>query len=70
MDERKLVLQNPIREPQGPDKSYNGPKNSKQLNLVEENKEPRKVWIAFELAKKEKSLLIENRKSYKDIFRL
>ena len=50
VEERKVILQNPIREPQGPGKSYNGPENSKQINLAEDNEEPRKVWKAFELA--------------------
>ena len=43
MEERKVILQNPMRESQGSGKSYNGPKNSKQINLAEDNEEPRKV---------------------------
>ena len=41
MEERKVILQNPKREPQNLGKSYDEPENSKQINLVGENEEPK-----------------------------
>ena len=41
VEERKVILQNPKREPQKPGKSYNGLENSKLINLAGENEEPK-----------------------------
>ena len=41
MEESKVILQNPKREPQELGESYDGPKNSKQTNLARENEERR-----------------------------
>ena len=68
IEERKVILQHPKREPHNPGESYDGPKNSKQVNLARDNEEPKHVWIASKLAKKEEKLLIETLKNYKDVF--
>ena len=69
VEERKVILQHPRREPQKPGESYDGPKNSKQVNLSGENiEEPKLVWIALELEEHEEKLLIETLKNYKDVF--
>ena len=51
--ERKIILQHPRREPQNHGESYDGPKNSKQVNLAGENEEPKHVWVASKLEEKE-----------------
>ena len=63
-----MILQKQTREPQKPDESYDGPENSKQVNLTGKNEEPRQLWIALELVEDEEKLLIETLKSYKDVF--
>ena len=42
-EKRKVMLQNPKREPQELGWTYDGPKNSKQINLARENKQPKQV---------------------------
>lgn len=50
IQERKIVLQQPKRDPQKPGE---GPKNSKKIDLVEEGEEPKPIWIALELEPEE-----------------
>ena len=68
LEERNVNLQHPKTEPQKLGKSYDGPENSKQINLAWENEEPKQVCIASELFEQEEKLLIETLKSYKDVF--
>ena len=68
VEERKVILQHPKREPQNPDESCDGPENSKQVNLAGENEEPKHVWVASELDEQEEKMLIETLKNYKDVF--
>ena len=68
VQERKIVLQQSKREPQKPGESYDGPENSKRVDLAKEGEEPRPVWIATELDPEEEKKLIETLKEYRDVF--
>ena len=68
VEERKIILQHPKREPQKTGESYDGPENSKQVNISGEKEEPKLVWIASKLEEHEEKLLLETLKNYKDVF--
>ena len=46
IQDRTIVLQQPKREKQNPGKSYDGPENSKKIDLANEGEEAKPVWIA------------------------
>lgn len=62
IQDRKIVLQQPMRQkPEEPGMSYDGPEDAKQVDIAESRMEPRKVWIATNLAPDEEELLISTR---------
>ena len=48
--------------------SYDGPEDSKQVNLVEEGEEPRMVNIAKDLSPDKEELIVKTLREYKDVF--
>ena len=66
--ERKIVLQQPKREKQNPRESYDGPKNSKKIDLANEGEEAKPMWIADDLEPAEEQMLIDTLKEYRDVF--
>ena len=63
IQDRKIILQKPIRrKPELPGVSYDGPEDSKQVNLADEGEEPRMVNIATDLSPDEEELLVKTLK--------
>ena len=57
-----------MRTSEVPGQSYDGPKNAKRIDLVEEGEDSRPTYIAMDLLPKEEELLIKTLKEYKDMF--
>ena len=69
IQDRKIILQKPVRQkPDSPGISYDGPEDSKQVNLADEGEEPRMVNIATDLSPDEEELLVKTLREYKDVF--
>lgn len=68
IQDRKVVVQQPIRTSEVLGKSYDGPENAKRIDLAEEGEEPRLAYIATNLEPEEEELLIKTLKQYKDVF--
>ena len=69
IQDQKIILQKPVRQkPELLGVSYDGPKDSKQVNLVDEGEEPRMVNIATDLSPDEEELLVKTLREYKDVF--
>ena len=56
------------QKPDSPGVSYDGPEDSKQVNLADEGEEPRIVNIATDLSPDEEELLVKTLREYKDVF--
>ena len=67
IQDQKIVLQQPKRDPQKPGESYDGLENSKKIDLAEEGEETRPIWIASELEPEEHKL-VETLREYRDVF--
>ena len=63
-----IVLQQPKREKQNPGESYDGPENSKKIDLANEGKEVKPIWIANYLEPAKDQKLVETLKEYRDVF--
>ena len=68
IQERKIVLQQPKRDQPKLGESYDGPENSKKIDLAREGEEMRPVWIASNLEPEEERLLVETLKEHRDVF--
>ena len=68
VQDRKIVVQQPVWNSQNPRESYDRLKNAKKINLTEDGEEPILTYIAADLEPKEEELLIETLKEYKDVF--
>ncbi|MCO5548151.1 hypothetical protein L7F22_001609 [Adiantum nelumboides] len=68
IQDRKIIVQQPMRELKEPGTSYNGPKKAKKINLTEPGEEPKPAYIATDLTEEEEQLLIATLKQYKDVF--
>lgn len=68
MEDRKIVIKQPIRTWQKPNESYDGPENAKKIDLADEGQEPRLAYIATNLELVEEELLIKTLKEYTDVF--
>ncbi|MCO5565182.1 hypothetical protein L7F22_018855 [Adiantum nelumboides] len=68
MQDRKIIVQQPMRELKELRTSYDGSKKAKKIDLVEPGEEPRPAYIATDLTKEEEKLLMVTLKEYKDVF--
>ena len=68
IQDRKIIVQQPVRTSQKPGESYDGPENAKKIDLAMEGEEPQPAWIATDLDPEEEELLIKTLKEYKDVF--
>ena len=69
IQDKKIIIEQPIREMVEPGKSYDGPENAKRIDLAELGEEPKPAYIASDLSYEEETLLIKTLKQYKDVFR-
>ena len=53
LQDRWLVVQQPVRVKPNEGGSYDGPENAKQINLAKEGEEPKPAYIAADLEPKE-----------------
>ncbi|MCO5553962.1 hypothetical protein L7F22_007488 [Adiantum nelumboides] len=65
---RKIIVQQPMRKLKEPGTLYDGPKKAKKIDLAEPGKEPKPAYIATDLTEEEEKLLIATVKQYKDVF--
>ncbi|MCO5569916.1 hypothetical protein L7F22_023630 [Adiantum nelumboides] len=68
IQDRKIIVQQPMRELKEPGTSYDGPKKAKKIDLAEPGEEPKPAYIATDLTEEEEQLLIATLKQYKDVF--
>ena len=69
IQDRKIVVQQPVRVSQKHGESYDGPKNARKINLAEEEEDPKPIYIATnDLDPAEEELLIKTLKEYRDVF--
>ena len=68
IQDRKVIVQQPMRTLEAPGQSYDGPENAKRIDLAEEEEDPRPAYIANDLLPEEEELLIKTLKEYKDVF--
>ena len=54
--------------PKNPGKSYDGPQDTKKIDLAELGEEPKPAWIATDLTPNEEELIISTLKEYRDVF--
>ena len=68
IQERKIVVQQPVRTAQKPGESYDGLENAKKIDLANDGEEPRPAYIAADLEPDEEELLVRTLKEYRDVF--
>ncbi|MCO5586696.1 hypothetical protein L7F22_040638 [Adiantum nelumboides] len=68
IQDRKIIVQQPMRELKEPGTSYDGPEKAKKIDLVEPEEEPKHAYIATDLTEEEEQLLIATLKQYRDVF--
>ncbi|MCO5581702.1 hypothetical protein L7F22_035591 [Adiantum nelumboides] len=68
IQDRKIIVQQPMKELKEPGTSYDGPKKAKKIDLDEPVKEPKPAYIATDLTEEEEQLLIATLKQYRDVF--
>ncbi|MCO5587407.1 hypothetical protein L7F22_041355 [Adiantum nelumboides] len=68
IQDRKIIVQQPMRELKEPGTSYDGPKKAKKIDLAETGEEPKLAFIATDLTEEEEKLLIATLKQYRDVF--
>ncbi|MCO5598326.1 hypothetical protein L7F22_052419 [Adiantum nelumboides] len=68
IQDRKIIVQQPMKELKEPRTSYDGLEKSKNINLAEPGEEPKPPYIATDLKEDEEKLLLATLKQYKDVF--
>ncbi|MCO5601209.1 hypothetical protein L7F22_055328 [Adiantum nelumboides] len=68
IQDRKIIVQQPMKELKEPGTSYDGPEKDKKIDLAEPGEEPKPAYIATHLREEEEQLLIATLKQYKDVF--
>ncbi|MCO5557917.1 hypothetical protein L7F22_011490 [Adiantum nelumboides] len=68
IQDRKIIVQQPMRELKEPGTSYDGPEKAKKIDLAELGEEQKPAYIATDLTEEEEQLLIATLKHYKDVF--
>ena len=59
IQERKIIVQQPVRTAQKPRESYDGLENAKKIDLAKEGEEPRPADLAVDLEPNKEELLIK-----------
>ena len=67
VEDRKIVMQLPDRQNEK-NKSYDGPKDAKKIDIAEPGEESRPMYIATDLTSEEESELIKLLKEFRDVF--
>ncbi|MCO5586949.1 hypothetical protein L7F22_040894 [Adiantum nelumboides] len=68
IQDRKIIVQQPMRELKEPGTSYDGPKKAKKIDLAEPGEEPKPAYITTDLTEEEEKLLVASLKQCKDVF--
>ena len=68
IQDRKIIVQQPIRTAQKPGESYDGLENAKKIDLAQEGEDSRPAYIAADLESEEEELLVKTLKEYRDVF--
>ncbi|MCO5558107.1 hypothetical protein L7F22_011684 [Adiantum nelumboides] len=68
IQDRKIIVQQPMRELKEPGTTYDGPEKAKKIDLAEPGEESKPAYIATDLTEEEEQLLITTLKQYKDVF--
>ncbi|MCO5568797.1 hypothetical protein L7F22_022497 [Adiantum nelumboides] len=68
IQDRKIKVQQPMRELNELGISYDGLEKAKKIDLAELGEDPKPTYIATDLTKEEDKLLIATLKQYKDVF--
>ncbi|MCO5551659.1 hypothetical protein L7F22_005163 [Adiantum nelumboides] len=68
IQDRKIIVQQPMKELKEPGTSYDGPEKAKKIDLAEPSEDPKPAYIATDLTEEKEKLLIATLKQYKDVF--
>ncbi|MCO5581547.1 hypothetical protein L7F22_035435 [Adiantum nelumboides] len=68
IQDRKIIVQQLMRELKEPGTSYDGSEKAKKIDLAEPGEKPKPVYIVTDLTEEEEQLLIATLKQYKDVF--
>ncbi|MCO5554772.1 hypothetical protein L7F22_008306 [Adiantum nelumboides] len=68
IQDKKIIVQQSMRELKEPGTSYDGLEKAKKIDLAEPGEEPKPAYIAIDLTEEEEKLLIATLKQYKDVF--
>lgn len=62
VQERRVVIEKPMREQKEPGTSFDGPEDAKKIDRSESGEEPKPAYIATDLSPDEEELLIKTLK--------
>ncbi|MCO5549970.1 hypothetical protein L7F22_003447 [Adiantum nelumboides] len=68
LQDRKIIVEQSVRELRKQGESYEGPENTKKIDLAKLDEEPRPAYIADDLSEEEEELLLSLLKEYRDVF--
>ena len=60
IQDRKVIVQQPMRTMETPGQSYDGPENAKRIDLAEEGEDPRPAYIANDLLPQRRRIVNQN----------
>ncbi|MCO5577759.1 hypothetical protein L7F22_031591 [Adiantum nelumboides] len=68
IQDRKVIVQQPMKKLKQLGTFYDGLKKAKKIDLAEPGEEPKPAYITIDLTEEEEKLLIATLKEYKDVF--
>ena len=68
VEERRIVLQKPIREKVVAGVSYNGQEEARKVDLAQPNEESKLVYVSIDLSKEEEKELAKLLEEFRDVF--
>ncbi|MCO5559260.1 hypothetical protein L7F22_012855 [Adiantum nelumboides] len=68
LQDRKIIVEQPVRDLREKGESYEGPQYAKKIDLVKPRDELRPTYIANDLNEEEEELLLNLFKEYRDVF--
>ena len=68
-DRKVIICKNPKQlKLENFGESYNGLEDAKEVDLVDQEEEPRMVWIAMNVMSNKETLLVQKLKEHRDVF--
>ena len=68
VEEQKIMVTKPKRILMSPSVSYDGPEDTKKIDIASPGEEPKPVYIAIDLRPEQEQELIQLLKEFRDVF--